>query len=103
MTQAVYYMVMCKTNGVILPEKVLSSQFEFRHQPSHLTPRLFRNRHAAQCCINAWAAGLWGRETSTESEGWEHPNYTVISEPFPMKDMNRDKAMLEAIPVTLDY
>lgn len=103
MTAFTYYIVRHKETGVILPEKTLSSQFEFKHQPANLTPRLFRNERAANCCINAWGAGVWGREISTESEGWEHPSYQVISEPLPMSKTRRDKRVLEAVPATLAY
>jgi hypothetical protein len=98
-----FYIVRRKDNAVFLPERTCSSHFEFTHQPKYLTPRLFMNKHAAQCSINAWGAGIWGRETYTESEGWEHPSYTVEGEPMPTGKGKRDKSLLEAVHIVLSF
>jgi hypothetical protein len=48
-------------------------------------PRLFPTYRSAANSLAAWLQGVWGRDTGTETDGWEHPVYTYLTEPMVMK------------------
>jgi hypothetical protein len=48
-----------------------------------LPPRVFLSLGSARRARTAWLAGVWETQTWTESEGWEHPTYTVQGSPCP--------------------
>lgn len=70
----IFYAIRDKRNGGYLPQMPTGRGMTHREAipPSVLTvvPRLFKSRHAAECALRAWLAGIWRRDYRPLSDAW---------------------------------
>ena len=97
----IFHVIRHKPTGQLLPARVPATGWDFNDPNGVYEPRLFRTARAAKNCATCWAQGLWTADTRTESDGWEHPSYTVQDMPCPTAVPGRRREDLEVVEAFL--
>jgi hypothetical protein len=98
-----FWVIRHKPTNNLLPARVPATKWDFTIPDGVYEPRLFRSERAAKNCATCWAQGAWGAQVETESDGWDGPSYTYLTEPMPVPVPGRKREDLEVVPVRLEF